>query len=324
VRRLLGKFFHLPSEPKQALHSSSIMPVMSLQEVLQRASVGYLAQHIAKRLNLEKPDELFYQAFTRHSLSENQLQSTQHESLIVWANKLYVWMKSGEEVAAKIKEMQLPVEFEACLMKTYEELKEQFETVFPANSFSGSGKKANGKEALQESEMGERDNRKTWEIYRDVMYAVTQKKFLLITEEEIPQYTNGRILCEGAIKERADVPKCRNLAQQALLQVIAKPELVMGWLLVISEALTNILKHAEEGRMILVEDNGIIRVIVEDKGPGFLLKDLPKMTLMAGYSTKKSLGQGFTLMMKMSRQILLSTSSTGSTIILILNQEEGQ
>jgi phosphoglycerate-specific signal transduction histidine kinase len=67
-----------------------------------------------------------------------------------------------------------------------------------------------------------------------------------------------------------------------------------------------------------------VNVLVEDIGPGFPLKLLPNTTLMAGYSTKKSLGQGFTLMMKMIEQVLLSTVPyEGSTLILIFTREEG-
>ena len=64
-----------------------------------------------------------------------------------------------------------------------------------------------------------------------------------------------------------------------------------------------------------------MNIIIEDTGSGFPLKTLPYTTLMAGYSTKKSLGQGFTLMMKLATQVLLKTSSSGSTIVLIFEEE---
>jgi anti-sigma regulatory factor (Ser/Thr protein kinase) len=92
----------------------------------------------------------------------------------------------------------------------------------------------------------------------------------------------------------------------------------MSWILVLSEAITNTIKHAELGKMTLVEsvEEEEIRFVIEDNGPGFPLKDLPKNTLLAGCSTKKSMGQGFTLMMKIAKQVILYTSPRGSTIIL--------
>ncbi|ERN54642.1 ATP-binding protein [Alkalihalophilus marmarensis] len=93
---------------------------------------------------------------------------------------------------------------------------------------------------------------------------------------------------------------------------------MMNWLLVISEGITNIIKHAEEGRVTLYRciEREELYAVIEDKGPGFPLDRLPNMTLFAGYSSKESLGQGFTLMTKMTKRVLLYTSPIGSTIIL--------
>jgi len=160
---------------------------------------------------------------------------------------------------------------------------------------------------------------KVWQVYRDVIYAVTQSKFRLIRQNEVDLYKQGKLLCEASIKERSDIPKARDLAKQQLLDCGVSQKAIMGQLLVISEAITNILKHAEEGKMTIVQgETENINVLVQDKGPGFPLKLLPNTVLMAGYSTKQSLGQGFTLMMKMADQVLLMTiPGEGSTIILV-------
>jgi anti-sigma regulatory factor (Ser/Thr protein kinase) len=160
-----------------------------------------------------------------------------------------------------------------------------------------------------------------WTVYRDVIFAATQGKFLLITEEEVRNYRVGNILCEGIIKERSDIPACRNKAKDSLEHKVTNKAKIMSWLLVLSEAITNTIKHAEEGTMTILEDEEAseIRFIIEDKGPGFPLKDLPKTTLLAGYSTKRSMGQGFTLMMKMTKQVVLYTSPIGSTLILLFD-----
>ncbi|WAH36787.1 ATP-binding protein [Alicyclobacillus dauci] len=165
-------------------------------------------------------------------------------------------------------------------------------------------------------------DRRIWQVYRDVIYAATQRKFLLITEQEVDSYMQGNIRLEVEVKERTDITKCRERANQVFLDLGYEPTNIMGRLLVISEAVTNILKHAEYGKMILVEDGQSVRAVIQDTGPGFSIPDLPNTTLLAGYSTKKSLGQGFNLMMKMSDQVVLSTSPQGSTIILVFNEKQ--
>ncbi|WP_419879142.1 ATP-binding protein [Brevibacillus centrosporus] len=55
----------------------------------------------------------------------------------------------------------------------------------------------------------------------------------------------------------------------------------MSHLLVISEAITNILKHAQEGKMSIVSTDSMIHVVVEDNGPGFPLELLPNTKLLS-------------------------------------------
>jgi anti-sigma regulatory factor (Ser/Thr protein kinase) len=325
VRRFFKKVFQRSPESKQYSQPPPLASGLTLHDVKQRAVIGYLARHMAQRLNYADADELFYLAFSRLTFENERMSVVGRELPIHLAGLLYSWVQNKEEIAERMKELNLSLDLESCLIETYEEFKEQLKSEMPAFvPLSNEEEVVVKKIEPKEGEVEELTELTEWKIYRDVMYAVTQKKFLLISKDEIPQYMKGRILCEGEIKERSDIPKCRNLAQKALQELSLNGVNVMGWILLISEAITNILKHAEEGRMLLVEDSGAIRVIVEDKGPGFSLKDLPNMTLMAGYSTKKSLGQGFTLMMKMAKQVLLYTSPKGSTIVLILNKKEDE
>ncbi|GIM45560.1 hypothetical protein DNHGIG_11090 [Collibacillus ludicampi] len=325
MRRLFKKVFQRSTEQKQYSQPPPLASGLTLHDVKQRAVIGYLARHMALRLNYEGADELFYLAFSRLTFENEPMSVVDRELPIHLAGLLYSWVQNREKITERLKELNLSLDVESCLIETYEKLKKQIKSEMPAFvPLSNEEEVVVNKKEPKETEVEEQTELKEWKIYRDVMYAVTQRKFLLISKDEIPQYKKGRILCEGEIKKRSDIPKCRNLAHKALQELSLNGVNVMGWILMISEAITNILKHAEEGRMTLVEDNGVIRVIVEDKGPGFSLKDLPNMTLLAGYSTKKSLGQGFTLMMKMAKQVLLYTSPKGSTIVLIMNKKEGE
>ena len=60
---------------------------------------------------------------------------------------------------------------------------------------------------------------------------------------------------------------------------------------------------------------GLFRVRVSDEGHGIDAMQLPHATLMRGYSTRSSMGLGFTLMHEMSDRLCLATDPEGTTLI---------
>jgi anti-sigma regulatory factor (Ser/Thr protein kinase) len=321
VRRLLNRVFSSASETEDTLSYPFLPPNLSLDDTKQRAVIGFLARKIAHRLKQGDADSLFYLSFSKNSFEYPDKLADQDFSIYL-AHLMVNWVKQGEQLEIKAKELNLSSKWENGFIEIYQEFREELTDNRPL--VQGENLVKGVQPTIPQLDDNEITELKEWEVYRDVMYALTQKKFLLISRAEVESYKTGQILCEGEIKVRSDIPKCRDRAKESLQQLGFDLSTIMGWMLMISEAITNILKHAEEGKMMVVEDHGIVRVIVEDKGPGFSLKDLPNTTLMAGYSTKKSLGQGFTLMMKMTEQVLLYTSKRGSTIVLILTKKEGE
>lgn len=292
---------------------SSVSPppvsLNSLREHHKRALVGWIANRVGQLLEIEdcKFGSLIYISFSQKDLYQNS--EDEAEYLMYLAVTLFGWLQEGQDVYLHLREMQLPNKFHKCLLEVYEEIKEDISLVLPQ------------KQILPDEQNSEDA---VWQVYRDVIYAVTQKKFLLIRKSEVDHYKQGNIICEASIRERSDIPKARDVAKQSLLDIGIPSAKLMEQLLLISEAITNILKHATEGKLTIVKTETNIHVLVEDKGPGFPLKLLPNTTLMAGYSTKKSLGQGFTLMMKMAQQVLLSTiPNEGTTLILVFTGKEG-
>ncbi|MEH7524302.1 ATP-binding protein, partial [Bacillus sp. JJ1503] len=221
------------------------------------------------------------------------------------SEQLLKWNDQQHDISQKVKELPLNSNLQNVLLKTYEIHKKD---IFNGVTIAPINEKVDGE----------------WEIYRDVINAATQGQFLLISEEEVNKYKKGIVLCESEIIGRKDIPICRNVAKERLEAHNFNKAKIMSWLLVLSEAITNIIKHAEQGKMTILEskESNEIRFVIEDKGPGFPLKELPKNTLLAGYSTKNSMGQGFTLMMKMAKQVLLFTTPKGSTLILTFDSRE--
>jgi anti-sigma regulatory factor (Ser/Thr protein kinase) len=280
----------------------------SLKEHQRVSIVGWIANKLGQLVQIDGCDEgaLLYTALHKTIIQTNNDNSEDY--LLYLADRLVFWIESEEDVYFKIKEMQLDQAFHRYLLEIYEKLRVEESLYF-------------NKKPVSDKEISEED--KIWEVYRDVLHASSQGKFLLIHEEEVHEYKNGKVLCNVPVVEKADIPKARSIAKEALVNVGFPSSKISGYVLLISEGITNIIKHAKDGRLLIVITEKSMNIIIDDSGSGFPLKTLPYTTLMAGYSTKKSLGQGFTLMMKLANRVLLHTSTSGSTIILEFINEEG-
>jgi len=303
--RFFKKVFH--ETKKKELVTPSLPLDLSLSDLMYRTKRGFLARKLGQYLGLSR-DELnsmflFSLSKTSFPLQENENLS---EYILSLSERMLNWSETNQNIPRKIEQLNIRNDFQNAMLKAYEIYKHDLFSN-PQHAVEHE-RSASTKKLIDEK----------WYIYRDVIFAATQGKFQLITKEEVNQYKKGIVLCEGIIKDRSDIPKCRNLAKESLEKQGVNSTTVMEWLLVLSEAITNTIKHAEEGKMTLIKDDitNEFRCVVEDKGPGFSLKELPKLTLLAGYSTKKSLGQGFTLMIKMAKSVLLYTTPKGSVIIL--------
>jgi anti-sigma regulatory factor (Ser/Thr protein kinase) len=303
LRRLIDKIFK-DADKRPNFFAPSLPADLSYSELNFMTKRGFLGKKLSQYLGLSKDegDFLFYLSLSKPFFT-NPDRENKGEFILYLSELMLKWGEQKLDIPHQIKNLDVRPDIQNAMLKAYDMYKNDLFSLPDATE----------ERPLVASHCGEQ-----WEVYRDVMFAATQGKFLLITEEEVSKYKEGIVLCEGRVKDRSDIPICRNLAKEKLESEGLSQSTIMSWLLVLSEAITNVIKHAEEGKMTILKDekNNEIRFVIEDKGPGFALKDLPKKTLLAGYSTKKSLGQGFTLMMKMAKRVLLFTSPKGSILIL--------
>ncbi|MCY9666522.1 ATP-binding protein [Paenibacillus alginolyticus] len=314
MKSVINKLFGSPGGGSAQAQPNLPSPVttQNIHDHQMRSLIGWIANRLGQKLQMDtnQTGYLIYLSLSQDSYTQDQSDDNQY--LLYLASCLVGWILQEEDVYFKIKEMSLQEKKHKCLLEIYEELKHDVNHYLPRE------------EKIQRNASHTEED-EIWQVYRDVIYAATQRKFLLIRKNEVDHYKEGPVLCSAYIAERPDIPKARDLAKQSLNELGGiSPADIMSHLLVISEAITNILKHASQGNMKIVATDSKIHVVVEDNGPGFSLKLLPNTTLMAGYSTKKSLGQGFTLMMKMTECVLLSTvPGEGSTLILVFNRKAG-
>jgi len=151
-------------------------------------------------------------------------------------------------------------------------------------------------------------------FYREVIRAVTQDKLHLVDPEEIP--TDGRPVAELSLDEPSEYSALRNRLRDLQEQAGLSMETAEEFVLAAGEAATNSIKHATGVRAAIYVGEGRIAVRVSDEGQGIRTEDLPASVLTAGYSTKVSLGMGYTLMLSLVDRIWLATGPHGTVVQL--------
>jgi len=271
--------------------------------------VGWIANRLGQLLDVESCEsgKLITMALDK-DLTKLDIEN-QEEYLLYLADYLVSWIENGEDVYLNIRTMNLETNYHRRLLEVYEQVKCNEKIYF--------NKKAVDKRETTIEE-------KEWEIYRDVLHAASSRKFLLVKEEDLIPFKSNGIIFNETFAVKADIPIVRNKAKEKLIAEEIPASKIASCTLLISEAITNVLKHANDGRLVISKSEKSLNILIEDCGPGIPLKILPYTALMPGYSTKKSLGQGFTLMLKLTTRVLIKTSSSGVAIVLIFEDSEGE
>lgn len=166
-----------------------------------------------------------------------------------------------------------------------------------------------------------REKENIFQVYKDVIEAVTQGKILLLSREEFFEKISGDFcLYSTKLTGVEDITRCR----QELDSILTTKK--FAWwdgknrrniLLCLSEAATNAIKHAGSGELLLSVKEQRLTLYILDNGRGIDLKKLPYSIFIKGFSTKQmSLGIGFLLMEKHMDKIILSTSKGGTFLAL--------
>lgn len=152
--------------------------------------------------------------------------------------------------------------------------------------------------------------------YADVFSAVTGGRLLFMTEGEVDKSLGEPLTEEGEITDYKQLSAIREEYRRILPEHFPEVDQTDGMLVAISEALTNAVKHAGKGQYRLFKNGTMLQVWVHDYGPGIDFKTLPKATLLAGFSTKASLGMGFNIMLEICDRLLLATEAGSTTVVL--------
>lgn len=151
------------------------------------------------------------------------------------------------------------------------------------------------------------------EAYVEVVGAVTGGKLLLLTPPELSSELGSFIAGPFPVTMQGLSDLRGHLMPLFQRMHLAHAEdAILG----VSEAATNAVKHAGGGECLVYRTNDCVQVAVTDVGNGIDFRTLPKATLMPGFSTKQSLGMGFTIMLDLSERVMLSTEP-GHTVVVL-------
>jgi len=169
--------------------------------------------------------------------------------------------------------------------------------------------RVNTEKTLREAEAHKQD------FYRRTILAATENKLIISEKHDIEEFA-GPAITSWDVSIRGDVSSAteevRILANQSGMDEQRSFEF-MGC---ITEAVTNVLKHADEGRMSLHRNADNLICVVSDSGRGIGTLELPDVALTRGYSTAGTMGMGYKLMIHFADRVYLATGPEGTTVAI--------
>jgi anti-sigma regulatory factor (Ser/Thr protein kinase) len=169
--------------------------------------------------------------------------------------------------------------------------------------------------ALHQKREAERVEAMRRKIYRQVLLAVTGGKFHLCEEKELAEEWPG-LEAPIQIREDRDIGVVREAVRRAAQQAGLSEERTADFTLSVCEAATNALLHGKGGIATVAHDQDRLRFRIQDHGEGIEPEDIPKATLVKGWSKRASLGLGFTIINEMADRVFMSTGPEGTSLVL--------
>jgi len=157
-------------------------------------------------------------------------------------------------------------------------------------------------------------------LYREVLAVATNGKIILCEQDEIEG--EWPLLDEQIVIARdVDIRAVRDAIRQASLEAGMQRERAEDFALCASEAATNALLHGQGGCAAVGWRDHTVRIRIIDTGHGIDPADLPRATLMKGWSSANSLGLGFTIINEIADRIYLYTGPGGTNLIVEMSVE---
>jgi len=172
-------------------------------------------------------------------------------------------------------------------------------------------KQAEEQRLLAERELAEHKR----QLYREAILALTGNKLEVVEPEQAYEAVK-----DAKLKVNIDTPKDVSLARHLIRELAVNNGMtgdrLESYILAVGEATVNAVKHGESGVVYSDISDGKIYTGVIDNGPGMDTFVLTRAALQQGFSTKPSLGLGYSFILSGSDYVMLATSKTGTAVVM--------
>lgn len=151
------------------------------------------------------------------------------------------------------------------------------------------------------------------DFFRKTIEAATEGKLLIRDRDEILRIA-GPPLATWTIASVEALGEERHAVERLLASEGMDEERIADFVLCISEATTNTLKHAGGDTLSLHRTADGFLAVVSDHGTGIPAINLPELALTRGYTTARSLGMGYKAMLMVADTVYLATGPDGTTV----------
>lgn len=153
-------------------------------------------------------------------------------------------------------------------------------------------------------------------FYRDTILSVTDGKLNICEYEDLEPFI-VKAADEMEVNDYSQVAEARRFVEEFVEEHGIKGDRKDDFMVGVGEAITNAVKHGELGKVYIGADAECAWVVISDRGVGIESLILPRAVLLRGFSTKPSLGLGYSIMLEVSDRILLNTGERGTTVVLM-------
>lgn len=158
--------------------------------------------------------------------------------------------------------------------------------------------------------------------YANVISAITGDRLIISTPEEVVQNLGERLAEPFSLTSYQDLSTSRAYLREVIEKGFPGCTTLGDIIAASGEAAANMIKHAAGGTITVFRKDQTAQLLMSDTGDGIHFTLLPRATLLPGFSTKQSLGVGFSIMLEMSNQIILSTQPGKTELLLERNAYE--
>ena len=156
---------------------------------------------------------------------------------------------------------------------------------------------------------------------RDLLLSLTNNKlYLVMDKNEFPEVVfNKNPEVSININTVEDLASAKKVIDDFFTKKNWNKNKIFDIVISVSEAVSNVLKHAQKGKMNIFYEHDSAYISVSDRGEGIELEDIPRF-IQKGESSKSSLGMGFSIILELASAVWIHTNSNGTILIMLIEK----